>query len=161
MDVQHFRTQQAGVTLIESMIAVFVLSVGLLGIAGLHVASLSTGQSALNRTRAVLLAEDLLERMHANRSDVLSYNGWNITAAATPVTDITAYTGATTQDLDKNNWTELLRHRDTGLPGGKATVAVEQRAGTASVFDVTVTINWRENNRDEQYLVRSLVNSTS
>lgn len=161
MDVQIFLKRQAGITLIESMIAVFVLSVGLLGIAGLHGASLSTGQSALNRTRAVLLADDLLERMHANRTAVLSYDGWNIPAAPTPLTVINPYNGASTEELDRNSWTNLLQHRDTGLPQGRATVAVTQRAGTASVFDVTVTITWRENNRDEQYLIRSLVNNAS
>ena len=153
--------RQRGITLIESLIAIVVLSIGLLGIAGLHVQSMSTGYSAFNRNKAVLLADDLLERIQANRANVLNYDGWNIAAAATPAIGFTPSTSATQVQRDQDEWTQLLQQRDTGLPAGQASVAVEQRAGTTSSFDVTITINWTEQNQTEQYRVTSIVNSAT
>ena len=47
-----------GFSLIETLIALVVMSVGLLGVAALHVDSLQRGQSGLYLTRALLLAGD-------------------------------------------------------------------------------------------------------
>ena len=58
--------RQAGVSLLEVLIAVLVLSVGLLGIAGLQTANLRNTQSAHQRTVAVLLAASMAERIRAN-----------------------------------------------------------------------------------------------
>lgn len=150
---------QRGVTLIESLIAIVVLSIGLLGIAGLHVQSMSTGFSAFNRNKAIFLADDLLERMQANRTNVTAYNGWTVVATTTPVTALTASTAANQATRDIENWGQLLQHRDIGLPAGTADIIVVQRAGTVSSFDVTITIKWTEQNRTEQYRVTSIINN--
>ena len=57
-----------GFTLFEVMIALLVLSIGLLGLAALQTSTLRTGQMADMRTRAVQAAADMVERMHANPS---------------------------------------------------------------------------------------------
>ncbi|MCS6948044.1 MAG: type IV pilus modification protein PilV, partial [Steroidobacteraceae bacterium] len=61
-----------GFTLIEALIAVLVLSIGLLGIAGLQLASLQTNSVAYQRSQATMLAYDLLDRMRANRTAALN-----------------------------------------------------------------------------------------
>lgn len=152
--------RQRGITLIESLIAIVVLSIGLLGIAGLHVQSMSTSYGALNRTRAVLLGEDLIERMLANRSQLTSYNWGNIAATTTPNTTISAYTGTTQAERDKNHWTELLQNRDIGLPSGEATVAVAQRAGTVDSYDVTIVIKWKDGVTTDQFRLTSIINDS-
>jgi type IV pilus assembly protein PilV len=45
---------QRGVTLVEAMIALLVISVGLLGIASLQITAVSQNASALNHNKAVL-----------------------------------------------------------------------------------------------------------
>ncbi len=55
-----------GFTLIEVLIAMLVLAVGLLGLAGLQATSLRNNQSAYNRSQATQLAYDLADRMRAN-----------------------------------------------------------------------------------------------
>jgi len=55
-----------GFSLIETLVALVVLSVGLLGVAALHVDSMQRGQSGLFTTRAVLLAGDMADRIRAN-----------------------------------------------------------------------------------------------
>ena len=58
---------QSGFTLVEILIALLVLSIGLLGLAGLQTAGLRANHSANLRTQATLLAYDMTDRMRANR----------------------------------------------------------------------------------------------
>jgi type IV pilus assembly protein PilV len=60
---------QRGFNLVEVLIAVLVLSAGMLGLAGLQVAGMKSGYSAYLRSQAAFAAYDLLERMRANPSD--------------------------------------------------------------------------------------------
>ncbi len=63
---RHWRGNE-GFTLLEILVAVLVLSIGLLGIAGLQVTGLRFNHSAYARTQATLLAYELADRMRANR----------------------------------------------------------------------------------------------
>lgn len=55
-----------GAGLIEVLIALFVVAIGLLGIASLQFMSLRSNFEAVQRTTASLLAQDIIERMRAN-----------------------------------------------------------------------------------------------
>lgn len=66
------RSSQAGFSLIEALIAALVLGIGLLGIAGMTAAGLRSTDSANLRTQATILAEDILERMRANRAAAIA-----------------------------------------------------------------------------------------
>lgn len=68
---------QRGVGLIEVLIAVLVLSFGMLGLAGLQVWSLKNNQSALQRGIAVVQTYSIVDAMHADRTTA-STNGFNI-----------------------------------------------------------------------------------
>lgn len=61
-----------GLTLIENLIALLVLSIGLLGLASLQTASLQFNTSAYQRTQATILAYDMADRLRANRQAALS-----------------------------------------------------------------------------------------
>jgi type IV pilus assembly protein PilV len=54
------------------MIALLVLSIGLLGIAGLQVFSLKYNHQSYQRTQATLLINEIVDRMRANREAVQS-----------------------------------------------------------------------------------------
>jgi type IV pilus assembly protein PilV len=56
----------AGFTLIEVLIALVILSVGMLGIAGLYVTSMQAGRTSILRHNAVTLAGDIADRIRAN-----------------------------------------------------------------------------------------------
>ena len=58
-----------GFTLIEVLVAVFVLAIGLLGLAGLQAKSLQFNHSAYQRSQATILAYDIIDRMRANLSE--------------------------------------------------------------------------------------------
>lgn len=59
---------QQGVSLIEVLVAVVVLAVGLLGLAGLQATSIKSNDSANLRSQASLLAYDVADRMRAMRT---------------------------------------------------------------------------------------------
>jgi type IV pilus assembly protein PilV len=64
-----------GFTLVEAMVALVVLAVGMLGIAGLYVTTLRSGGGAIFRMQAVNLAADLADRIRANRGANVAYQG--------------------------------------------------------------------------------------
>lgn len=65
----------SGFTLVETMVALLVLSVGMMGIAALHGQSLSAGRTALSRTAAINLTADMADRIRVNRMGQAAYNG--------------------------------------------------------------------------------------
>ena len=66
--------RMAGFNLIEVMIAVVLLSIGLLGMALLQSTALRAGQSSSERTVATMLAYQLLDMVRTNRQQAASYN---------------------------------------------------------------------------------------
>ena len=62
------RARSAGFSLIEVLISILVLSFGMLGVASLLATSLSGSHTSSLRTQAIVLADDLADRMRANRS---------------------------------------------------------------------------------------------
>lgn len=59
---------QRGVSLIEVLITLFVLLVGLLGVAALSLASQRASMESLQRHQALILLNDMVSRLNANRS---------------------------------------------------------------------------------------------
>ena len=65
--------KQQGFSLIEVLIALIIMSVGMLGIAGLYVQSLQAGRTSMFRHQAVALAGDVADRIRANPTAGASY----------------------------------------------------------------------------------------
>lgn len=61
-----------GITLVEIMVALIVLSIGILGLATLQTASLNFNTAASQRTQATVLAYDMADRMRSNRQAALA-----------------------------------------------------------------------------------------
>ena len=111
------RKIERGATLIEVLVAVVVLSIGLLGLAGLQVTSLQSNHSAYMRSQASLLAYDLADRMRAARS----------------ATEGGAYDDET--EGDRADWDASV----TALLGDGATGSIVRNG-----LQVTVTIRWND-----------------
>lgn len=60
------RRKTAGFTLVEVLIALVVMSVGMLGIAGLYVHGMQAGRTSMLRHHAITLAGDVADRIRAN-----------------------------------------------------------------------------------------------
>lgn len=67
--------KQAGVGLIEVLVAVLVLSIAFIGIAALQAMSLSTNNSAMARSMATMSSYSIIDAMRADKAAATSYNG--------------------------------------------------------------------------------------
>ena len=123
-------SRQTGFTLIEILVTVIVLSIGLLGLAGLQAASLRFNSTAYQRSQATTLAYDIVDRMRANTIVARSgaYNG-----AVTPA-------GTTLVAIDLGQWrTEL----SNSLPASTGTISQPN----GNVF--TINIQWDDSRGQE------------
>ena len=59
---------QRGVSMIEVLITLFVLVVGLLGVAAMSLASQRASMESFQRHQALMLLDDMVARINANRS---------------------------------------------------------------------------------------------
>ncbi len=66
------RVNNKGFTLVEVLVALLVLSIGLLAVASMQTNSLRSNYNALTRSKAVQGCEDILDRMRANRNAALA-----------------------------------------------------------------------------------------
>ena len=72
-----------GFTLIESMVAAVILTIGLLALTGMQSFSLRKSVDANNHTRVTNLAADMLERIQFNRSKAANYHNINVSSGTT------------------------------------------------------------------------------
>lgn len=76
MPVRHsFRSRQTGAGLIEVLIAVLVVTLGLLGAAGMHVRSVEFTMDTERRQMASMVATELLETMRSDIINVVNSDG--------------------------------------------------------------------------------------
>ena len=119
------KQHQTGATMIELMVALFVLAIGLLGALGLQLGSVRSNQSAVFASEAQVLAVNMVDRVMAY-NDVLittdddDYNGIDTNAAANMPNCITSGCSALEQKAyDIATWKNELTTR---LPSGRGTV---------------------------------------
>ena len=67
------KLKQQGAGLLEVLVAVIILSVGLLGIAGMEAASLRNNVSSMNRSNATFLLGSIMDKIRANPGATASY----------------------------------------------------------------------------------------
>lgn len=140
-----FCSRQRGFNLIEVMVALFILAIGLLGMAGLQTKALEYNHNAYLRTQATNLAYDMIDRMRANRK---------IAIGSTPYYEIdfdSAATSAQACDVsctpvqlathDLNVWRGAIASM---LPGGLGEIAIGESGG-AYIAVVRVRFDDRAN----------------
>jgi type IV pilus assembly protein PilV len=66
-----------GFSLIEALVALVVVSIGLLGMAGLQTKAMSADQHSRSLSQATIAAHDMIERMRANPA-ALEQGGYNL-----------------------------------------------------------------------------------
>jgi len=128
----------AGFTLLEILITVFILAIGLLGLAALQMTSLKNNHSAQHRTSAVVLAYDIVDRMRLNKTA-----NYTLAMNATPA-------GSTLKDTDLIEWTDEL---SSSIPSGDGSISI---AGNI----VTVVVQWDDSRATSGSATQSFTVST-
>lgn len=124
-----------GFTLLEVLIAVVILSIGLLGVAGLQATGMRNNHDAYLRSQATVLAMDISDAMRANRgmepgpaANTALGGAYNINFNAVP-----PLTSNAMADIDIRNWKASLAAL---LPSGDGQIT---QAGTVFTIDIRWT----------------------
>jgi type IV pilus assembly protein PilV len=127
---------QRGFNLIESLVALVVVSVGMIGIASLYGQGLGAGRTAMFRTQAVNLTGDMADRIRVNRQGGAAYGG----AAANNGCDPSGGMSCTPAQMAAHDlfvWSDQVAQQ---LPNGAGTVQFV--GSTPPTYVISVT--WRE-----------------
>ena len=122
----HLNNQpQLGVSLIESMIALLVISIGLLGIAALQITSVKQNSSALQHSQSVWISYDISDRIRANFGEFANYAG--IDTSNTYAQDCVTSACTSTQLItsDAQSWACLVQYVQSGRVNITSPVANE------------------------------------
>lgn len=137
------RPAQTGFTMVEVLVALVVLTIGLLGIAALLLKSLQSGRTATYRTQAVNLAADLADRIRVNRTADVAYATLFVdTEVSVPACDTTG--GCSDLDLaatDLSRWKATITQL---LPNGEGQVVVTVPVVPGDPTNYVVTVRWAE-----------------
>jgi type IV pilus assembly protein PilV len=134
--IKHFRTRRSrGFTLVEILVALVVLSIGLLGVAALQLTSLRNNHSSAMRTQATFLAYDIIDRMRANRDPALA-GDYNVDFGDEG-------TGGTVAGDDIVAWKENIANTLPAIDNaGEIEVADGSVTQNGNIF--TVTLRWAD-----------------
>ncbi len=132
------RNSQAGTSLFEVLIALFILGVGLLGVISLQAESLKLNQQASSSTQALLLANDMAERIRiakavcddrANKDPATTCIGW----------------GQIEDYVDFKTWETSV---ENALPGGTVKVedtpVVSGSSGIPEPGQISINITYQQ-----------------
>lgn len=163
-----FHKRQRGITLIESLVAIVIAALGILGIVGVQLRTLTDTQSTVRRAQAIRLIEDLGERMKVNPNalhNLAGYQiGWGTASGTPPLTPragtlcdaATACSNAALAQYDIREWKRTV---ESVLPLGDVTVFPAPGDPTRQLG---VMISWRENERaDADVAYYSAINAVT
>ncbi len=133
---KHSLAKQSGFTLMESLVALIVLSIGMLGIAALFLESMKAGRTALARSQAVTLAADMADRIRANATAGAAYGGvGGLNACVAGGIDCTP---AQMAAEDIQLW---LNNINASLPSGAGAIVFNNALNPPQY---TITVSWVE-----------------
>ena len=132
------RQFQRGVSLVEAMIALLVISIGLLGIASLQITAMNQNASSFHHSQAVWYAYNMSDRIRANLSQFAGYNG--IDTGANDYSRDCMSSRCSAADMitaDAADWETMV----SNLPGG---VGIISNPGN----ELLVTVMWDDDGLD-------------
>ena len=140
--------RQQGYSLLEVMIGILILSVGILGMATMQLSAKKVGFDSMQRSIAITLAHDMLERLRSNPASASQYNMNNLGDGKRPVPTVNCFinTCNTTQIVahDLFEWEQLLIGAAETIGVQKVGGLVNPRACILTNNGITtVTIAWK------------------
>ena len=144
--------RERGFSLVEVLVAVVIVSIGLLGVGELALTGLREGAAALTRTQAVYLLNDMIERIRANPDardayDCASYVGAPVERGCAPSgAPAIQCTARELAEDDLARWQSLARDTlpsaGTGAGACHANVSYLAAASNADPARYRVELSW-------------------
>lgn len=136
---RHSGKRQSGFSLVEVLIALVIMSVGMLGIAGLYVQSMQAGRTSMFRHHAVTLAGDVADRIRANPTAAIAY----IDPVGADNNCVLGGADCTPAQMASNDVLLWKAQAAETLPGGDVTVVFAPANG-AIPPSYQITVSWTE-----------------
>jgi len=149
--------KQYGFSMIEILITIVIISIALLGSAGLQAYSLKTNMGGQFRNQAAFLVADIIERMEANKAysvnALTAYGDANSTTPTTTDCAAAPCSNAVLAAYDVTNWLSAI---SAVLPQGTGTISGVP--GNPASYQVVV--NWVDRKTNTTYTAASSVAAT-
>jgi len=133
--------QEAGFTLIEAMVTLVILSVGLLGLAGMIAQSLRFNQGGYTRSQGTFLAYEIIDAMRADAGNASDYAVAYNDAVHVCITNPDSADNLVNATL--GCWYGRIERE---LPGGSATIV--QNPGGGNPLEYEITMSWIDRTND-------------
>jgi len=117
--------------MIESLVALVVISIGLLGIAALQLTAMQQNSSALHQSKAVWAGYTMADRILANNIRFADYSGIDTNASYSQDCMNSPCTNDQLVTADAAEWTDTVRN----LPGGRGQV-------TGNANQLVIMVMW-------------------
>ncbi len=148
MKIGTSRQHARGFSLIEVLIALVILSVGLLGIAAMVSISLKSKDSSYMQTQASMLAQTMLDRMRANRGavEIGSYDTNFSSTVATVACMGSGHTCTPAQiaQFDIADWKSNIANTLPAFASGTTAQGKIATVAVAQLTQVTISIRWND-----------------
>ena len=162
--------KQSGVTLIEVLVTLFVMAIGLLGLAGLQSTAVKDGVDTSRRSQVMWLVSELIERMRANPDGqatgyTVATNG-NVCATAPPKRCSNNGAGPAQTDCTANEmaafdvWEVFCGQIETGVMANATdmlnfeSIVISCGGGSCNeTSDYTIRVTWLSQSVDNSRLL--------
>ena len=136
-------TRHAGSSLLEVLVTMVILSIGLLGYAGIQVSSMRSTETGRMRSEVIALASDISDCLKTNQQQAIAgaYDGSLSEKTSPPDCDSNACTSQQMRDQDLSGWYNRLSTLADGK--GKITKTAITIDGVASTL-MTISLCWNE-----------------
>jgi len=137
--------KQRGFSLVEVLIALIIMSVGMLGIAGLYVQSMQAGRTSLFRHHAVTLAGDVADRIRANPTAGVAYTGVGVDFSC-----VAAGINCNPVEMASTDILLWSQQANESLPNGTVVVAFDNATVPPNY---TIAVGWDEPGENLNYTI--------
>jgi type IV pilus assembly protein PilV len=127
----YIKNRQQGMSMVEAMISLLVISIGLLGIASLQITAMKQNATALNHSQAVWIGYNMADRIRANISEFATYAGVDTSKDYSRDCMIGPCTNLQMVESDAKEWSTQVQN----LPGGIGQV-------TGDATQLVIAVMW-------------------
>lgn len=155
-----------GFTLIETLVAIIVISIGILGFALMQIESLKAAKSATEQSKAIHLATDMMDRIRTNKRFATSYAAALGAAGSAPsplcadsattaaiTTPLTTCSGAEMAAFEVWQWRSMIEDPNLGFASGQGAIVI---SGT-NPWAAEITVQWSIKGTSQQYVLSSII----
>jgi len=137
--------RRRGFSLVEVLIALVIMSVGMLGIAGLFVQSMQAGRTSMFRHHAVTLAGDVADRIRANPTARAAYAEGGVDSGC-----VAQGIDCSAPEMAANDIFLWAQQAADQLPNGLVEITYD---GAVNPPSYTIVVRWTEPGVDLNYRI--------